>query len=242
MMSENKQCPFNPDQYQNKDVVVPFGSFPWAIVQVYLGKKVYRSNWNFPVEYIRLAGVPDDSPYIEKYNSGNSTHWQSTQEDMLACDWDLMDCMLSFDLTSGTETSSHFGNVGWGYISDKLVGWPHTMGALNITSNNEIDITEISSFSWGEISNTFYINSSTKQDKGSYQKVGFLFQNKELRVVVNNESYNLGKAQLGHHEGDGPYDYEFSYQNAEAQRLGVLLQQMQKTGQPQNFCLHWVGK
>ncbi|OKP02452.1 hypothetical protein Xedl_02360 [Xenorhabdus eapokensis] len=78
------------------------------------------------------------------------------------------------------------------------------MGTLNITSNNEIDITEISSFSWGEISNTFYINLSTKQDKGSYQKVGLLFQNKELRVAVNNESYNLGKAQLGYHEGDGP--------------------------------------
>ncbi|PHM45589.1 Thoeris anti-defense Tad2 family protein [Xenorhabdus miraniensis] len=241
---ENKQCPFDPEQYKVKinDTVAPVGSYPWAMIQVYLGNKLYRSDWNFPVEYIRLAGIPDGDPYIEKYTPNNPDHWQPTQEDMLACDWSLMDCKLSFNLISGTETSSHFGNIGWGYISDSLVGWPRTMGALNITSNNEIDITEISSFSWGEKSNTLYINISTKQDEDSYQKVGALFQNKELRVVVNNESYNLGRAQLGHHEGSGPYDYEFSYQNSEAQKLGALLQQMQKTGQPQNFCLDWIDK
>ncbi len=255
---DNKQCPFDPDQYQYKktidvevDNVAPDSSFPWALIQVYIGKLVRRNGWDAQVEYIKLLpGSTENNtlPQIEVTDKEGTTSWQPTQEDLMACDWVLLpkvtpvECMLSFDLTSGTETSSHFGNIGWGYISDKLVGWPRTMGSLNITSNNEIDITEISSFSWGEKNNTFYINPSTKQNKESYQKVGALFQNKELRMVVNGESYNLGKAQLGHHEGGGSYDYEFSYQNAEAQKLGALLQQMQKTGQPQNFCLDWVDK
>ncbi|MDC9591871.1 hypothetical protein PSI23_22020 [Xenorhabdus sp. XENO-10] len=31
------KCPFHPDQYKSQDAVAPFGSFPWAIAQVYLG-------------------------------------------------------------------------------------------------------------------------------------------------------------------------------------------------------------
>ncbi|CBJ81112.1 hypothetical protein XBJ1_1986 [Xenorhabdus bovienii SS-2004] len=44
-----KKCSFNPDQYKKKievDDVAPVGSFPWAVIQVYLNKPVRRSDWN----------------------------------------------------------------------------------------------------------------------------------------------------------------------------------------------------
>ncbi|WP_456303184.1 DUF7823 domain-containing protein, partial [Xenorhabdus szentirmaii] len=35
------------------------------------------------------------------------------------------------------------------------------------------------------------------------------------------------------------YAFEFKYKNHDAQKIGILLQQMQQTGQQKNFCLNW---
>ncbi|MDX7989249.1 DUF2829 domain-containing protein [Xenorhabdus sp. 12] len=245
---DDKQCPFDPDLYHYKqqidievDNVAPDGSLPWALMQVYVGKVLSRNQWNSN-EYIQLSAKNDGSEpiHIEKHDQQSFPFpWEPTPEDLMACDWKLVkteDCMLSFDLTVGTKESDYFNNTGWGYILGGMVGWPNTVGALNINENNTTDIARITGFNWGK-NNIFYINLSTKQDTESYQNIGLLFQNKELQVIVNNKSYNLGKAYLGHHENGGPYDYEFSYQNSEAQKLGDLL--IQNVGKTLHFCLNW---
>ncbi|REF27182.1 hypothetical protein BDD26_1929 [Xenorhabdus cabanillasii] len=52
---DNKQCSFDPEQYKahvtvsykiDNDVSAPVGSFPWAMIQVYLGNNVRRNVWD----------------------------------------------------------------------------------------------------------------------------------------------------------------------------------------------------
>ncbi|WP_086110656.1 Thoeris anti-defense Tad2 family protein [Xenorhabdus vietnamensis] len=92
---DNKQCPFDPDQYNidNDNIAVPVGSFAWALSLVYLGKQVHRTGWNTPIEHMRLAhksedGSADDgAAYIEKSDKdGYWSRWIPTQEDLIACD------------------------------------------------------------------------------------------------------------------------------------------------------------
>ncbi|WP_340614805.1 Thoeris anti-defense Tad2 family protein [Xenorhabdus thailandensis] len=97
---DNKQCPFDPDQYQYKktidvevDNVAPDGSFPWALIQVYVGKLVRRNGWDAEVQYIKLLpGSTDNNilAQIEVVDKEGTTSWQPTQEDMMACDWELV--------------------------------------------------------------------------------------------------------------------------------------------------------
>ncbi|MDX7989246.1 DUF2829 domain-containing protein [Xenorhabdus sp. 12] len=244
---DDKQCPFDPDQYKVKinDTVAPFSSYPWAMIQVYLGKKVYRNNWNFPVEYVRLAGLPDNDPYIEKYTPNNPIHWQPTQEDMLACDWNLMDCMLSFELTSGSGTYNNpslpHEPVAWGYIRN--IDWGHHFGELNKEKNNVTDIEKI----WCFLLNNgvIFFDVRTKPNKENRQNVIDLFQSNDLWITIDNIKYNLGKSTptlYPNTSNNENYDFEFKYQNQDAKKIGILLQQMQQTGQPKNFCLDWAGK
>ncbi|MDE9482772.1 DUF2829 domain-containing protein, partial [Xenorhabdus bovienii] len=117
----NLKCPFNPDQYKGNDVAAPVGSFPWAVIQVYLGNKVHRHGWDSPNEYIHLApeSAPasgeDDPPQIVKHDKqGYLASWLPTQEDMMACDWKQLiswDNPLVFDLTLGA------GNDHLGYVA-----------------------------------------------------------------------------------------------------------------------------
>ncbi|CBJ81208.1 conserved hypothetical protein [Xenorhabdus bovienii str. Jollieti] len=89
--SANQNCFINPDQYKNHDVVAPVGSYPWAIIQLYLGNLMYRNDWDYPNEYIGLvpeSGEGDNLPYvIKKRIHNNFEQWQPAQEDMMACDW-----------------------------------------------------------------------------------------------------------------------------------------------------------
>ncbi|MBD2786607.1 DUF2829 domain-containing protein [Xenorhabdus sp. DI] len=91
-MSEiNKPYPLNPDQYKSDDVA-PIGSFPWAMIQLYLGKKVHRKDWDVPNEYIQLRPASEGLPaLIEQFDKhGSFTIWTPTQEDLIACDWNLL--------------------------------------------------------------------------------------------------------------------------------------------------------
>ncbi|MBD1228474.1 Thoeris anti-defense Tad2 family protein [Xenorhabdus griffiniae] len=127
-MSENTQCPFNRDQYDigYDNITVPAGTSAWALSLVYL----HRNGWNAPIEHMRLAhksevGSADDgAAYIEKSDkNGYWSHWTPTQEDLMACDWKLLqsdnvkpepvNCMLSFNLKLGTNTYNET-NQNWG--------------------------------------------------------------------------------------------------------------------------------
>ncbi|MCC8381644.1 MW1434 family type I TA system toxin [Xenorhabdus sp. PB30.3] len=108
---DDKQCPFDLSKYKSNDVVAPIGSLPWAIIQVYMGKIVTRSEWETPDEYIALTVKnPDSASHIDKHDKYGSSNWQPTPGDLMACDWELVskvtpvECMLSFDLTSGRGT------------------------------------------------------------------------------------------------------------------------------------------
>ncbi|MBE8596173.1 Thoeris anti-defense Tad2 family protein [Xenorhabdus sp. BG5] len=89
---ENKNtCSFNPDQYKS-DEVAPVGSFPWAMICVYLGKKVHRRDWDIPNEYVHLRPASGDlPPLMEKFDKDDgATIWTPTQQDITGCDWDLL--------------------------------------------------------------------------------------------------------------------------------------------------------
>ncbi|WP_426576023.1 Thoeris anti-defense Tad2 family protein [Xenorhabdus stockiae] len=234
---DNKQCPFDPEQYKVKvnDTVAPVGSYPWAMIQVYLGKKLYRSDWNFPVEYIRLAGVPDGDPYIEKHTPNNSIYWQPTQEDMLACDWNLMDCMLSFGLQVGTSISK-FGKAGWGYVMANIDGWPYPFGAVNASNNP--DIEKILAFFWYEGDEKLYFAPSSKPDMTNYQNLFNLFKDKNLCITIDGSSYNLGKSLPHKFVGAGTYDFTVPYQNADAKKISALMKQYIDS-KPLHVCFNW---
>ncbi|WP_416778495.1 Thoeris anti-defense Tad2 family protein [Xenorhabdus budapestensis] len=158
-------CPFKPEQYQiGKDsITVPAGTFAWASSHVYLGKQVYRSGWNAPKEHMRLAhkseagSAGDGAAYIEKSdNEGYWAHWQPTQEDLMACDWNLLksepkpkpvDCMLEFDLNVGVNTWVVESTPLWGAnTGPSLSAAP--FGDLNMRPN-KLDIVNIYAFAGG---------------------------------------------------------------------------------------------
>ncbi|OTA16085.1 hypothetical protein Xvie_02125 [Xenorhabdus vietnamensis] len=234
---ENQQpdlkCPFDPDQYKIKvrAVAAPAGSFPWAIIQVYLGNHVNRDGWEASNEYIRLAsGLVNFSPQIEKTNeNGECSIWQPTQEDMMACDWKFH-CMLSFDLKLGTSKFNY--GQDWGYISDKegyLNTGESTFGTLNITSN-KTDIANILAFYWGT-SDWLHLIVSSKE---SHEKIAGLLT-KNIYVTVDDTIYNLGATSLSSGDNtNGTYTVE--YGNNDARKLGEVLKQTNKT---KTFCINW---
>ncbi|PHM55190.1 Thoeris anti-defense Tad2 family protein [Xenorhabdus sp. KK7.4] len=98
---DSKPCSFNPDQYKVKvtianDTVAPVGSFPWAMIQMYLGKQVRRKVWSAGM-VLGMITINDPSgnevPSIQVFDAyGNSewVSWQPGQNDMTFCDWDLV--------------------------------------------------------------------------------------------------------------------------------------------------------
>ncbi|WP_426577015.1 Thoeris anti-defense Tad2 family protein [Xenorhabdus stockiae] len=246
---DSTQCQINPDQYKIKidTVTAPVGSCPWAIIQVYLGNKLHRSDWDTPNEYMRLTSKKpgNNSVYIEKSDKhGTWFSWQPTPEDLMACDWILLsevkpiECTLSFDLNIGTGTSGGSvsgGAVGWGYEAAGG-GWP-PFGTLDMNPN-KVDIVGIWEFMWNETAGGLYIGSSSKQSSESYQKVGNLFKNKSLYVMLDGITYNLGESSSSSlFPQFGPYSDQFSYQNAEGEKLGSAMKHL--VGKTKNFCLNW---
>ncbi|WP_047682512.1 MULTISPECIES: MW1434 family type I TA system toxin [Xenorhabdus] len=255
----NLNCPFKPEQYQiGKDsITVPAGTFAWASSHVYLGKQVYRSGWNAPKEHMRLAhkseagSAGDGAAYIEKSdNEGYWAHWQPTQEDLMACDWNLLkseskpepkpvDCMLEFDLKVGVGTWG-FGRTPLGGAGTGKVVGVAPFGELNMKSNN-LDILNILAFcstygyGWGIM---FFLGITTRQDKESYQKVRKLFQNNDLWVTVDSKHYNLGHPSERDTNSLPLYDYLFAYSiSDDAEKLSEVIKQHEN--KTMHVCLNW---
>ncbi|OKP05664.1 hypothetical protein Xedl_00146 [Xenorhabdus eapokensis] len=223
---DDKQCPFDPEQYQvNVKVndVVPEGSFPWALIQVYVGKSARRKGWDAQVEYIKL--LPDSTgnnglPQIEVVDKEGATSWQPTQEDMMACDWSPVDYMLSFDLKIGTQHGDY--GTQWGYGANKYSG---DFGTLTNLQNN-LGIGEISTFAlFEETIGTF--NGLSLQFYTSLE-----VELKNLEVIVNGSIYNLGSP-----ERDPAPLVIFNYFSDDARKLGDLLKQ--NVGNTLHFCFNW---
>ncbi|MDE9484153.1 DUF2829 domain-containing protein [Xenorhabdus bovienii] len=241
--SANQNCFINPDQYKNHDAVAPVGSYPWAIIQLYLGNLMYRNDWDYPNEYIGLVPksekIEDDKlDYLIKKRKHNSFDiWQPTQEDMMACDWGQIDYMLSFDLE--IEESTYEGGQDWGYLADdEFEGLnERTFGTLT-RIQNKTDIEKISLFYWEErVNNTkgLWWKVSSENSKEGYQKMIELF-NKNLSITVDGITYNLGNTSPHALKNKGEYEYAGAYFNAEAQELSAILKQ---AGQTKRFYCNW---
>ncbi|OKO99359.1 hypothetical protein Xedl_03726 [Xenorhabdus eapokensis] len=236
----NQNCFINPEQYKNHDAVAPVGSYPWAMVQLYLGNLVYRNAWDYPNEYIGLVPEPEVSeggslPYLLKKRVHNKFEpWQPAQEDMMACDWVNMDFMLSFDVLIETAKAplSPEEHTAWGYVKEGYEWdeheWSKYFGDLKVIQN-KTDIVETSSFYWhtsrdNKVDVILWIAISNANQESS-QKVIELFQAKELYITVDGVTYNLGKSL--HLDTDPKYEYEIdnTYKNNDAKKLGALLQQ-----------------
>ncbi|MDC9594920.1 Thoeris anti-defense Tad2 family protein, partial [Xenorhabdus sp. IM139775] len=181
----DKKCSFGPDQFEAKvDNVAPVGSFPWALIQVYLGKPVKRSGW---ADSVYLLPKYDDSGaflYIQRSEAdANVLPWVPEPDDMVACDWKLLDCMLSFDLTVGAGKYDDSGRV-WGYLADEE--WAsigvHPFGDL-ANLQNKTDIKKFSLFEMHETAGTIELKVSSDNNQDGYQKMVNLFA-KDLTITV----------------------------------------------------------
>ncbi|CDH07604.1 conserved hypothetical protein [Xenorhabdus bovienii str. oregonense] len=245
---DNKQCPFDLSKYKSNDVVAPVGSVPWAIIQVYEGKAVGRTEWNSLAEYIHLSTKNDGSGpiHIEKHNKdGISEVWEPTLEDLMACDWNLLkskqkpdDCMLGFDLTIGTGTYS-YPDHEYGYLADNEfeLGTAH-QGPFGTLTNpqNKTDITKFSFFTWSSGGQILRIRVSSDNNHEGYQKMVELFK-KTLTIIADGVPYPLGEATEINTDGEGEYEFAGQYNNTEAQKLGALLKQ--NVGNTLHFCFNW---
>ncbi|SFU84682.1 Thoeris anti-defense Tad2 family protein [Xenorhabdus koppenhoeferi] len=209
--------------------------------------KLHRSHWDTPNEYIRLTLEPTSEEecnsfiHIEKGDKrGVWFPWQPTSEDLMACDWKLLqsdnhkpeDCMLVFELELGAGKFNY--GQEWGYMSESgkwLSGGTVTFGSLNPISN-KTTIPNVLAFYWSTY-NWFYLIVSS--DKDDYRKIVELLT-KDLYVTVDNTIYSLGTMPL---LGDTDGRYTISYGNYEAQKLGGILKQ---TGEKKTFCLNWRDK
>ncbi|MGJ0578219.1 Thoeris anti-defense Tad2 family protein [Xenorhabdus bovienii] len=245
------KCPFDPNQYHtdNEKIAVPVGSSAWALSQIFLGKQVHRSGWNAPIEHMRLAhkseaGSADDgAAYIEKSDKdGYWSRWTPTQEDLLACDWNLLaavcleDSMLVFDLTVAKYEDSD--DKTWGTC---LLYCIVSFGDLKVIKNNT-PIRKISIFYWIEYpdddSNVpTLVFTVTSPDAASDEQVRE-FLEKFLCITVDGMTYKLGKVlpALGSIDGSG-YGSSCWYRDTEAQRLGAMMKQ--NVGKTLRFYLNW---
>ncbi|MDE1480306.1 DUF2829 domain-containing protein [Xenorhabdus bovienii] len=226
---------------------------PWAVIQVYLGNKVHRNDWDSPNEYIHLApeSAPasggNNLPQIEKRDKhGYLASWQPTQEDMMACDWKLLSSeghILVFDITLGVSSDDYY----WGYVADHELenDGISGFGTLNIIQN-KTDITKISFSIWhtqpqfpNSTALTLQVYSDNNQD--SYQKMTALLK-KDLYITVDDVTYYLGIAVIaessenGEENRYGHFIWYPSEKNTDLKKLGAVMQQ---TGKTKRFYLNW---
>ncbi|MDE9556093.1 DUF2829 domain-containing protein [Xenorhabdus bovienii] len=222
------------------------GSFPWAVIQVYLGNKVHRNDWDSPNEYIHLTpeSAPDSGgnnlPQIEKRDKhGYLASWQPTQEDMMACDWKLLsseDHMLVFDLTLGIGNANSF----LGYVADHAIDYLPDFGTLNVIQN-KTDIAKISLFYWNCYEDEYTppssirLQGSSDKNEDSYQKMIELLK-KDLYVTVDGVTYNLGVPLPYPNNHNTAYTYRTWYQYADVKKLGAVMEQ---TGKTKRFYFNW---
>ncbi|OKP03181.1 Thoeris anti-defense Tad2 family protein [Xenorhabdus thuongxuanensis] len=240
-MNASLKCPFNPDQYRDygADIIVPAGSFAWALSKVYLGKQVHRSGWNAPIEHMRLAyksevGSADDgAAYIEKSDKdGYWSRWTPIQEDLMACDWKLLQLpesnWMSFDLEVGMGL---FDDAIYnGYISNDMRPRGtkirnRSSGTLSNFQNNITTIREVAGFIWD--SDEVIVGVSCYED--GCQKAAELLKN-SLSITLNGKTYNYAFNNVSVHESIiiATYSGNISEFN-----------QIAEIGKTQNFHLSW---
>ncbi|CDM88137.1 Thoeris anti-defense Tad2 family protein [Xenorhabdus bovienii] len=238
------KCPFDPNQYHtdNEKIAVPVGSSAWALSQIFLGKQVHRSGWNAPIEHMRLAhkseaGSADDgAAYIEKSDKdGYWSRWTPTQEDLLACDWNLLaavcpeDSMLVFDLKSGNES----GYVG--YVDNQY-------GTLNIIQN-KVGFKEILFFksAMGSFNDmpVGYLSFKISYDIANHQTLENLLK-KKLYITIDDTTYNIG-----HYGVFSPDDnkeektYKVSYEHDYPSDIDKLYKIMSQSEHSKRYYLNW---
>ncbi|MDC9605598.1 MULTISPECIES: Thoeris anti-defense Tad2 family protein [Xenorhabdus] len=246
-----KQCKIIPAQYKINTVTAPVGSCPWAIIQVYLGNKLHRSDWDAPGEHMRLTSQSsvDEPVYIEKSNKhGEWFPWQPTPDDLMACDWHLVnsgvkpqpaDCMLSFDLAVDTGSFSNKDQM-WGYLADaEFEPAGEHLGPFGTLINlqNKTIITKFSLFVWDGLNQKIFIRVSSDNNQDGYQKLVDLFK-KSLTITVDGVAYQLGGSIDSHLFGKHEYEFIGEYDNSDAKKLGSLLQQP-NAGNPLPYCFNW---
>ncbi|MBD2786301.1 DUF2829 domain-containing protein [Xenorhabdus sp. DI] len=235
---DNTACPFNPEQYKIDTLAAPVSTSPWALIQVYLGNKVHRKDWDAPDEYIHLilGNSNDDAPEIKKRDKhGVMTSWQPTQEDLMACDWSLLksepkpdNCMLSFDLEIGTSKYYNNGNQqDWGYLTHggDIGTGESTFGSLtNLQSTIGIGSVlvfilmeqPIGNFDWIKLQ----VDTQNQSDLPS----------KNLEITVDGSTYYIDS-----YKNSSATD--LLYDTGDAQKLGDLLKQ--NVGNKLHFCFNW---
>ncbi|MDX7988644.1 DUF2829 domain-containing protein [Xenorhabdus sp. 12] len=208
MNDSDSECYFNPDWYKCNHVVARVGSFPWALIQLQLGKKVRRRNWavqeylNFVPRKIKADGQYDYLSHIDEYDAkGNFRPWQPTQEDMMACNWELS-YLLVFDLTLGVGTyKNNNKHTGWGYSaagSDNP--WEASFGALNLLQNNT-EVGEILEFNFDNEGYLTWRVSYAKNEE-MRQKLYVLLKKLAITMYIDDIKYFFG--------GNSPYKYWIS--------------------------------
>ncbi|PHM51429.1 Thoeris anti-defense Tad2 family protein [Xenorhabdus sp. KK7.4] len=222
----------------NDSVGAPAGTFPWAIIQVYLNKPVRRSSWNANIYLIPKNDSSGHLIYIQESDTdGSPSPWVPESKDMMACDWVLMDCMLSFDLN--VEKGS-YQNVEliYGYLADDEFESGGNQGPFGTLTNlkNKTDITKFSYFVWDDEGKGIYIRVSSDNNQEGHQKMVELFD-KILSVNVDGVLYHLGSAGEASIVGEGPYEFIGQYNNTDASKLGDLLKQ--NVGNTLFFCFNW---
>ncbi|MCP9270510.1 DUF2829 domain-containing protein, partial [Xenorhabdus sp. XENO-1] len=236
------KCPFNPDQYS---LAAPFGSFPWALSQVFLGNKLHRSDWDSKV-YVYLSDAAKNKPhYIAKSGKYGDLPWVPEQEDLMACDWNLLktgpkpdSCMLSFDLTIGAGKYSD-SDPEYGYLADdEFKSGPAHQGPFGTLANlqNKTDITKFSLFIWDSAGQLILVRVSSDNNQGGYQKIVELFK-KELTVIVDGTPYHLGSSTDSNLFGKKQYEFAGKYNSNKAKELGNLLKQ--NVDNTLHFCFNW---
>ncbi|MBD2796522.1 DUF2829 domain-containing protein [Xenorhabdus sp. 18] len=258
-------CPFDPNQYQVNDdnINVPAGTFAWALSLVYLGKQVYRSDWNAPKEHMRLSheseannGEGGGNPYIEKSDKDGYWYpWRPTQEELqnslMACDWKLLvparpECpegsMFALDVELGKDQAQ---GVRFGYIGETLASVVGDCFGYFVSSQNKTDIEDLSISEFycyyddDNNNNMFYLAVSSNPDDLS--KLEELISNKKsLYVTVDGRvTYNLGLPVYGPTQYSEQSPYFFPEYIANSNETETLVAIMKQTGEIKRFCFKW---
>ncbi|MBD2812276.1 DUF2829 domain-containing protein [Xenorhabdus sp. Vera] len=242
---DNTECPFDPDQYKKKieiDDIAPAGSFPWAMIKVYLGKQVSRNGWASSDEYIKLIPASTGSdgknipPQIWVTDKDNEQTWTPEQEDMVACDWELVKVacpegtMLSFDLEIGTSKYAYGQGQGqgqdWGYLTKEgdISSGESTFGTLTHLQST-LGIGNILTFILIEepigSSGTIQLQVDTQNQPD--------LSSKNLEITVNGSTYPLGTYSSS--------TTDFVYTSDGAKNLGDLLKQ--NVDKTLHLCFNW---
>lgn len=257
------KCPFNPRQYNLAAIV---GSLPWALIQVYLGDKVYRTDWHAPDEYIHLvyqSGAPGggvEDTHIEiMHKPDHFESWTPTQEDLIACDWKLLkseepkpkpkpECpegtMLSFDLEIGKVVIPNQGNqvMFLGFRTDSASADGAGVGPYGALTNlkNKTDIKKILDFTFIDFADRDYYLLQYFGVSSDNNDEGYQKMvelfKKVLTITVDGVSFELIGQPALVGEGN-PYHYYSLYDSAQARELEAMIKQ--NVGKTLHFCLSW---